>query len=109
MNTRPDPAPPPGWPGAPWRARRADRQAGLTRASRTAPVCRLWRSLFPAAATLGQLADILANIAPSVLRRRHGVRPGRGMPAASHTLAHDGMLGAACGRVPVATRAGSGR
>lgn len=109
MNTRPDPAPPPGWPGAPWRARRADRVAGLARAPRTAPVCRLWRRLFPAAATPVQLADLLANIAPSVLRRRHGNRPGRGLPATSRTLARDDFLGAACGRVPVATRAGSGR
>ncbi|WUR16014.1 hypothetical protein E7V67_013190 [[Empedobacter] haloabium] len=95
---------------APWRRCHANRPAGLLRAARTAAVCRLWCRLFPVTASAAVLADILANIAPCVLRRGgHGARRGR-MPTAAAGRPDRGLApGAPCGRVPVAARTGSGR
>lgn len=95
---------------APWRWHRQGRHSGLARAPRTAPLCRLWRLLFPARAARACLAEILANIAPYVLRRAgRGTRHARAPLRASRQSGWHGSLSAPCGSVPVAARAGSGR
>ncbi|AVR96886.1 hypothetical protein C9I28_15340 [Pseudoduganella armeniaca] len=83
---------------------------GLIRAPHTAPVCHLWRRLFPATASAAVLADILGNIAPYVLRRGSiGARPARELPATPGRPPRGLAPGAPCGGVPLAARAGSGR
>ncbi|WEF34530.1 hypothetical protein [Pseudoduganella chitinolytica] len=101
---------PPGVLAAPWRWPRSSRPGGLVRASRTAAICRLWRHLFPVRAAHSALADLLADIAPYVLRRAgRGTRHRRMPPAASRQSGWHGSHNAPCGGVPVAARAGSGR